>query len=55
MVSTKDAIGTGQTQVFPHNAYRLKKEEKSKWEFQYSGIKAKKEKIFRAKEAYKFS
>lgn len=37
--------GIGMTQVFPQKAYRLEKEEKSKWEFQHSGINTKKEKL----------
>lgn len=41
--------------MFPQKAYRLEKQEESKWEFQHSGIKAKKEKSSIAKEACQFT
>ena len=47
--------GIGMTQVFPQKVYRLEKEEKSKWEFQHSGINAKKEKLSIGKEVYQFT
>lgn len=55
MVSIKDATRTRIDTGVPTENLQIRKQEKSKWEFQHSGIKAKKEKSSIAKEPYQFT
>lgn len=55
MVSIKDATKNRIDTGVPTESLQIRKQEKSKWEFQHSGIKAKKEKSSTAKEPFQFT